>query len=74
MNSRTCPLKTFVANRVGELMDESELQRWRLVPVTMNPADDCSRGLFPSQLTEDHRWFNCLEFLKLPVQILAKTI
>ena len=68
LNSRTCRLKTFVANRVGELLDESELQQWRHVPGTMNPADDCSRGLLPSQLTEDHHWFNGPEFLKLPEQ------
>ena len=65
LNSRTGRPKIFVANRIGEILDGSDVSQWRHVPGAMNPADDCSRGLLPSQLSIEHRWFNGPEFLHL---------
>lgn len=54
---------TFVANRVAEIRDASESTQWRFVPGEKNPADDCSRGLMASELTEDCRWVRGPDFL-----------
>ena len=54
---------TFVANRVAEIRSASEPAQWRFVPGEENPADDCSRGLMVSDLTEDCRWFSGPTFL-----------
>ena len=54
---------TFVANRVSEIQDSSELSQWRHVPGNLNPADDCTRGLRASEITTDSRWINGPPFL-----------
>ena len=47
---------TFVANRVAEIQQDSELD-WRHFPTHENPADIASRGLNPSLLAENElRW------------------
>ncbi|XP_045031860.1 uncharacterized protein LOC116918548 [Daphnia magna] len=38
----------------------------RHVPGVLNPADECSRGLCPSELDPNHRWYRGPEFLVLP--------
>ena len=53
----------FVANRVAEIHDLTKKEQWRHVPGTLNPADDCSRGLSASELTPDCRWFRGPDFL-----------
>lgn len=37
---------------------------WRYVPTDVNPADDISHGLSPSELTVGHRYLSGPEFLK----------
>ena len=37
--------KTFVANRVQEIKEKTDVQRWHDIPTIENPADDVSRGL-----------------------------
>ena len=56
---------TFVANRVAEIRSTSEPAQWRFVPGEENPADDCSRGLMASELTENCRWIRGPDFLCL---------
>ena len=53
----------FVANRVAEIQDLTEKGQWRHVPGSLNPADDCSRGLAASDLTPDCRWLRGPDFL-----------
>ena len=36
---------------------------WRHIPGALNPADDVSRGLLPSELTSEHRWLTGPAFL-----------
>ena len=62
--SKAYRFQTFVSNRVGEILEESEPGQWRHVPGILNPADDASRGLYPHQLTSEHRWLNGPGFLK----------
>ena len=48
--------QTFVGNRVEEIRKNSHSTEWNHVPGTLNPADDASRGINPSELTRNHRW------------------
>ena len=53
----------FVANRAGEILDQSSLDEWRHVKGTMNPADIGTRGVTKSQLLESE-WLNGPAWLK----------
>ena len=53
----------YVGNRVAEIREKTQLEQWRYCPSQFNPSDDASRGLFPSQLTQDSRWLNGPSFL-----------
>ena len=41
--------QVFVANRVGEILDQSPVDEWRQVKGTMNPIDTGRRGVTVSQ-------------------------
>ena len=62
--SKTCRFQTFVANRVAEILEHSHPNEWRHVPGVENPADECSRGLFPAEIMENDRWLTGPAFLK----------
>jgi hypothetical protein len=66
INSKTMKFHIFVANRVTDLLDLSDAKQWRYVPTAENPADDCSRGLYGSEISDSHRWFTGPKFLSLP--------
>lgn len=48
--------RTFVANRLSIIHNGSTPNRWRHVPMGMNPADNISRGLTAKELMERSRW------------------
>ena len=54
---------TFVANRVQQIRDNSQVSSWKYVPTAQNPADDASRGLDPCNVDSESRWFRSPEFL-----------
>lgn len=66
LKNRTRRFKTFVANRIEEIKENSLPEEWSHVPGTLNPADDASRGKNPSELTLDHRWLHGPDFLWMP--------
>eukprot|EP00112_Aurelia_sp_Birch-Aquarium-sp1_P008827 Seg1983.6 transcript_id=Seg1983.6/GoldUCD/mRNA.D3Y31 product="hypothetical protein" protein_id=Seg1983.6/GoldUCD/D3Y31 len=51
-------LKTFVANRVAEIRENTKPSQWHHIDGKENPADDCSRGLHVSKITPESRWLN----------------
>ena len=55
--------QTYVANRVAEIREVTSPDQWRHCPGKVNPADDASRGLKPSKLSCQHRWWRGPEFL-----------
>ena len=64
--------KAFVGNRVSEIhtiMSNLEATlgagtvSWRYVPTRLNPADDITRGLHPTQLSTGYRYSDGPEFL-----------
>ena len=53
----------YVANRVQLIRNLSEPNQWRYVNTKENPADNASRGLDASTLTEQQRWVKGPKFL-----------
>lgn len=56
-------LKTFVANRVNKLQNETDPQAWFHVATHDNPADCISRGLSPSQFLDNKIWLEGPQWL-----------
>ena len=66
--------KVFVANRVQQIRESSDVLQWPYIFSKMNPADYASRGLTRSSNEEIHVWFNGPEFLwKSEFQWLKQT-
>ncbi|KAH9643726.1 hypothetical protein HF086_007696, partial [Spodoptera exigua] len=57
-------LKTFVANRVAEVLELTKGCSWRHVPTDFNPADLASRGCVPQRLLVEPLWWEGPSFLK----------
>ena len=55
--------KTFVANRVQQIKEKTDVQQWHYVPTKENPADDASRGLNAARENSSSRWFQGPSFL-----------
>jgi len=58
--------KTFVSNRVMQIRELTNVDRWNHVPTHLNPADDCSRGKTADELLHDVRWRHGPNFLSEP--------
>ncbi|XP_055932080.1 uncharacterized protein LOC129962358 [Argiope bruennichi] len=50
--------KTFVCNRVTEILQYTFPAQWRHCLGTQNPADHLSRGVFPAELPYLETWWN----------------
>jgi len=55
--------KIFVANRVQQIQDTSDVKQWFYVTTKENPADVASRGLNQKQEKRIHQWFKGPDFL-----------
>lgn len=55
--------KTFVANRLAEIEENTKPEDWRWVPTKENPADDATRGT-PAEFNHKSRWFQGPAFLR----------
>ncbi|CAK1597420.1 unnamed protein product [Parnassius mnemosyne] len=56
--------KTFVSNRITEIISNIPYCRWRHVPSADNPADAASRGMLPANFLHHSIWFRGPHFLK----------
>ena len=65
INSSTCKFEVFVENRIGKIVQETDRKQWRFVPGVDNPADMCSRGLQPQQLSDLEAFHGGPTFLQL---------
>ena len=54
---------TFVANRVAQIQDLTNIQDWHKVESKSNPADIVSRGLYAPDLNKSRLWWHGPEFL-----------
>ena len=66
LSSHPSRWKTFVANRVSEIITLLPNCHWRHVKSEDNPADLPSRGLNPSQLKNSSLWWHGPEWLTRP--------
>ncbi|XP_015119021.1 uncharacterized protein LOC107042476 [Diachasma alloeum] len=57
-------LKTFVANRVAKIQEQTKHINWLHVPTDENPADLISRGVSPKDLKESKLWWNSPHYLQ----------
>ena len=55
--------KTFVANRIQKIRENTEVREWQYIPTRENPADDASRGLNAERVDSGSRWFQGPLFL-----------
>ena len=60
----TSRMSVYVSNRVCKVRDRTEVQQWKYVPGTLNPADIASRGARPRALVKNRMWFEGPEFLR----------
>ncbi|XP_065079912.1 uncharacterized protein LOC135702797 [Ochlerotatus camptorhynchus] len=56
----------FVAFRVSEILDTTEMNEWRYVPTDLNVADDGTKWKGLPSLASETRWFTGPEFLQHP--------
>jgi hypothetical protein len=63
INSPASTLKTFVANRVGEVHTHSQPCQWRHIPTDLNPADIPTRLPKIQDLAGSKFWWNGPRFL-----------
>ncbi|XP_076247767.1 uncharacterized protein LOC143187433 [Calliopsis andreniformis] len=63
--------KAFVAHRLGEIDDLTDVSEWRWVPTRHNPADDATRDN-QIQVTSESRWIVGPEFLTNPEETWPK--
>ncbi|KAL7726352.1 hypothetical protein ACLKA6_001569 [Drosophila palustris] len=53
----------FVALRIGEILEGSEVDSWRWVPSAQNVADDSTKWNRTPEINVSNRWFNGPSFL-----------
>lgn len=63
LNSFSKRLKTYVANRVNQILEITQGRQWKHVRINENPADLASRGMKPSELLGNTFWWNGPEYL-----------
>ncbi|XP_076246223.1 uncharacterized protein LOC143186434 [Calliopsis andreniformis] len=49
--------KTFVANRISEIQDLTDIDSWKHISSSDNPADVISRGTSPKNLKDNSLWW-----------------
>lgn len=65
LKKEPCLLKTFVANRVAKIQQETVSNQWTHVKSSENPADLLSRGCTPLALTNSALWWTGPTWLSL---------
>ncbi|XP_065076354.1 uncharacterized protein LOC135699956 [Ochlerotatus camptorhynchus] len=58
--------RPFVANRVGEILENTTVDEWRWVPSESNAADEATKWGSGPYFSSDSKWFNGPEFLHFP--------
>lgn len=64
--------KTFVANKISEILDNVGNANWRHVPTSENPADISTRGCFAADLKSNILWWHGPHWLAKPSEAWPK--
>jgi hypothetical protein len=70
VSSDTGRFKPFVAHRVAEITDLTDVRDWRWVPTDLNPADDATRD---TDAINKNRWLSGPDFLRQPEESWPRT-
>lgn len=54
----------FVAHRVGEILDATDVNEWRWIPTKQNVADEATKWAKPITFDSNNRWFSGPEFIR----------
>uniref|UniRef100_A0A2S2N7B6 Integrase catalytic domain-containing protein n=1 Tax=Schizaphis graminum TaxID=13262 RepID=A0A2S2N7B6_SCHGA len=54
----TQPLKSYVSNRIAQILDNTDKRQWNHVPTDCNPADIITRGQTVDNLQQCSMWWN----------------
>lgn len=73
LQNETTRYRTFVANRVSDILKGSDVEQWRHVGTDKNPADYASRGQRVDEFLKNTSWVSGPEFLCSPVECWPKT-
>ncbi|XP_062706189.1 uncharacterized protein LOC134287695 [Aedes albopictus] len=65
---------SFVAFRISEILELTEMADWRYVPTDLNVADDGTKWKGLPDLKPGARWFNGPQFLYLPEEHWPRTL
>ncbi|KAL3981342.1 small subunit ribosomal protein S12 [Sarotherodon galilaeus] len=66
INNETTRFRTFVANRVSQILKVSVVSQWRHINSHLNPADCVSRGQNVGLFLQNHVWISGPDFLTAP--------
>lgn len=64
LRGHPCRWKTFVANRVTDILSILDNDQWSHVESSQNPADCASRGLCPDEFLEHELWLHGPSWLR----------
>jgi len=56
LNSESSRLKTYVANRVEQILNGTDASQWQYISTKDNPADIISRGIDAHELARSVMW------------------
>ncbi|XP_055604397.1 uncharacterized protein LOC129752651 [Uranotaenia lowii] len=63
INSDQRKFNQFVACRVGEILERTDVSEWRWIPTKLNVADDMTKWASPPDFSSSGRWFLGPDFL-----------
>ena len=63
IRNNTRRFKTFVANRINQIKENTHAEQWNYIPTRENPADDASRDLNAERESSNSCWFQGPSFL-----------
>lgn len=57
LRGKPAKYKTFIANKIVQILNHTSVSQWRHIVSEENPADCASRGIFPNELQDHQLWW-----------------